>query len=151
MGMCESSDPAAALGQAHLRFHRDAYGFLLEALHEAVARLRERRHVSGAELVGSVRALALERFGPMARTVLEHWGVRSTEDIGEMVFALVEMGILVKDERDRPEDFAAVFDFEEAFDSDYPWSTYPWRVAALCPWTVRDPGEDAGANSSYLE
>ena len=34
--------------------------------------------------------VALERFGPLARTVLEHWGIHATEDLGDIVFALVE-------------------------------------------------------------
>lgn len=136
MSACDHSDRPAALRPPDLRFDRRAYHFLLDALQAVISRLHERRHISGRELADGVRRLALERFGPMARTVLEYWGIRSTEDVGEMVFALVDMGILVKDEADRPEDFAAVFDFEEVFDRDYPWAVYPWKVAAVCPWTV---------------
>jgi uncharacterized repeat protein (TIGR04138 family) len=54
----------------------------------------------------------------MARTVLEHWGIRSTTDVGALVFALVECGILIKQEEDRPDDFKDVFDFDEAFEAD---------------------------------
>ncbi len=57
----------------------------------------------------------------MARTVLEHWGVRSTRDLGEIVFALVDCGVLVKQEGDCVREFEGVFCFEEAFDRDYPW------------------------------
>ena len=121
---------------ADARFHRDAYDFLLDALHGVISGLRERRHVSGRELAEAVRHAAMDRFGPMARTVLEYWGVRSTEDLGEMVFDLVDTGILVKDTTDRQEDFANVFDFEEVFDRNYPWTVYPWRVVTLFPWTV---------------
>ena len=83
-----------------------------------------------------VRRLAMEQFGPLARTVLEYWGIHSTDDLGEIVFDLVDMGVLVKNPRDRPEDFADVFDFEEVFDHNYPWTVYPWKVATVCPWTV---------------
>lgn len=136
MSTCTPFDDAAALRLPTLRFDRRAYDFLLDALHDVIAGLNERRHISGRELADGVRRLALKRFGPLARIVLEHWGVRSTEDVGEMVFALVEMGILVKHTDDRPEDFVAVFDFEEAFDRDYPWTVYPWKVATVCPWTL---------------
>ena len=129
-------DHPAALQLPNLRFHRYAYDFLLDALQGVISGLHERRHISGRELVEGVRRLALERFGPMARTVLEYWGIHSTEDVGEIVFALVEMGILVKHTNDRPEDFADIFDFEEVFDHDYPWTVYPWKVATVCPWTV---------------
>ena len=103
------------------RFHEAAYLFVLSSLHHVIDGLPEPRHISGAELAEGVRALALERFGPMARTVLEHWGVESTRDLGEIVFALVECGILIKEDEDSLEDFDGVFDFEEAFDRDYPW------------------------------
>jgi uncharacterized repeat protein (TIGR04138 family) len=72
-----------------------------------------------------VRELALERFGPMARTVLEHWGIHDTDDVGRVVFAMVEQGILIKQDGDQPEDFADVFDFEEAFELNYPWEARP--------------------------
>lgn len=136
MSASDHFETSAAVQVANIRFHRDAYDFLLDALHDVISGLSERRHISGQELAEGVRGLALERFGPMARTVLEYWGIHSTDDLGEMVFDLVEMGILVKHTSDRPEDFADVFDFEEVFDRDYPWTAYPWRVATVCPWTV---------------
>jgi uncharacterized repeat protein (TIGR04138 family) len=57
----------------------------------------------------------------MARSVLEYWGIRSTRDLGALVFALVDCGVLVKQDDDLPNDFDLVFDFEEAFDRQYPW------------------------------
>lgn len=136
MSAGDSPDRPATLQQSRLRYHRCAYGFLLDALRAVVSALDERRHISGRELVDGVRRLAIERYGPLARTVLEYWGVRSTEDVGRIVFALVDMDVLVKQAADRPEDFAQVFDFEEVFDHDYPWTAYPWTVATVCPWTV---------------
>ena len=84
--------------------------------------LGEPRHVSGAEVAGAVRQLALERYGPLARTVLEHWGLHDTSDIGEIVFALVDCGVLIKQPEDSQEDFEGLFTFEEAFKDSYPWS-----------------------------
>jgi uncharacterized repeat protein (TIGR04138 family) len=103
------------------RFHGKAYLFLLSSLHHAISELEKPRHISGPELAEGARSLALARFGPLARTVLEHWGIHSTEDLGEIVFALVEAGILIAEDHDRPQDFRDLFDFEEAFDRDYPW------------------------------
>ena len=60
----------------------------------------------------------------MSRTVLEHWGLRGTEDVGEIVFALVESGVLVKQDGDRIEDFRDVYDFGEAFEDAYPWGAH---------------------------
>src|SRR5678815_2796411 len=70
------------------RFQEHAYLFVLSALEYSQSRLPERRHLSGRELAEACRDLALERYGVMARLVLDHWGVRSTSDIGDVVFTL---------------------------------------------------------------
>ena len=103
------------------RYHGKAYLFLLSALHSVMAGMEAPRHISGEELAHGVRDLALREYGPMARTVLGHWGVSETEDLGEIVFAMVECGVLIKRDEDRREDFRGLFDFEEAFERDYPW------------------------------
>jgi uncharacterized repeat protein (TIGR04138 family) len=59
----------------------------------------------------------------MARVVLEHWGMRSTMDIGDIVFTLVDLGLLISQAQDSRNDFYGVFDFEDAFEREYPWST----------------------------
>ena len=103
------------------RFHEHAYLFVLSALEYCQARLPERRHICGRELATACRDLALERFGVMSRFVLEHWGVRSTADIGDLVFALVDLGLLISQPSDSRDEFADVFDFDQAFERDYPW------------------------------
>lgn len=109
------------LQERNPRFHPKAYFFVLASLHSVIQALEEPRHISGKELTEGARSLALARYGPMARSVLEHWGIHATEDVGAVVFALVDQGILVKQEGDSPADFADVFDFEEAFELNYPW------------------------------
>jgi uncharacterized repeat protein (TIGR04138 family) len=106
------------LRKRYPRYQESAYLFILSALHHVLSRLPEPRHISGRELTFGVRDLAVERFGPLARTVLEHWGVQSTVDVGALVFALVECGVLIKQEEDRLEDFEDVFDFDGAFEAD---------------------------------
>jgi uncharacterized repeat protein (TIGR04138 family) len=103
------------------RFDERAYLFVLGALEFCQQRLPERRHITGRELALSVRDLALERFGVMAGMVLEHWGVRTSSDIGDIVFTLVELELLMSQTTDTREEFAGVFDFEQAFARDYPW------------------------------
>ena len=105
------------------RFTESAYLFVLAALEYCQARLPERRHISGRELAGSCRDLALERFGVMSRLVLEHWGVRSTADIGDIVFTLVDLGLLITQPTDRREEFIDVFHFDQAFEREYPWNS----------------------------
>jgi uncharacterized repeat protein (TIGR04138 family) len=53
--------------------------------------------------------------------VLEYWGLRETTDVGDIVFGLVECGVLIKQDEDTLDDFADVFDFDDAFEQDYPW------------------------------
>jgi uncharacterized repeat protein (TIGR04138 family) len=74
-----------------------------------------KRHVSGTELLEGIRRYALQEFGPMSLTVLNTWGITTTADFGEIVFHLVEVGLLGKTEEDRREDFADGYNFHEAF------------------------------------
>ncbi len=104
------------------RFHEQAYLFLLAGLEYCQGRLPERRHISGRELAEACRDLARERYGVMAQPVLAHWGIRASEDFGDVVFTLVDLGFLVTAPGDTREDFANVFDFAEAFGHGYPWS-----------------------------
>lgn len=99
------------------RYPEMAYRFVLEALNNVIRSLPDPRHISGEELCFGCRDMAIEEFGPMARTVLEHWNIRSTEDLGEIVFNLVAKGLLSKTNEDKKEDFIDVYDFETAFDA----------------------------------
>lgn len=97
----------------------EAYSFVMAALHHTVSKLPKARHVTGAELLQGIREYTLEQFGPMARTVLNYWGIYKTDDFGKIVFALVEVGILRKQPEDKLSDFENVYDFKEAFDRGY--------------------------------
>ncbi len=102
------------------RFHRDAYGFLREALdftQKIVGKENQGkvRHVTGGELLDGLRQYALLQFGPMTTTVLEEWGIHNSRDFGEIVFNMVENGLLAKTEKDSREDFQDGYDFTDAF------------------------------------
>ncbi|HEY1107523.1 MAG TPA: Minf_1886 family protein [Opitutaceae bacterium] len=105
------------------RFERKAYDFVRLGLDHTVKELRKKdadraeksRHVSGPELLEGLRVYALDQFGPMAKTVLNAWGVKRCSDFGDIVFNLIEYNVFSKTENDRREDFADIFDFEEAF------------------------------------
>ena len=102
------------------RYREGAY--LFAALEHSQSQLTERRHISGGELSEAVRDLALARFGVTARLVLEYWGIRSTVDIGEIVFTLVDLGLLISQPNDTREEFVGLFEFDRAFEREYPWS-----------------------------
>jgi len=101
------------------RYARDAYVFVGESLGYTVQRSGRVGHVSGQELCKGLAAYALGQFGRLARSVLESWGIRSSEDIGEIVFRMVEVGLLRKTAEDRREDFADALDFDEALDRGF--------------------------------
>lgn len=104
------------------RYDEQAYLFILSALEYAQTKLEIRRHITASELSHACRELALERYGLMARVVLERWGIHATADFGEVVFALVDLGFLAKLPSDTREEFFDVYDFAGAFERDYPWN-----------------------------
>jgi uncharacterized repeat protein (TIGR04138 family) len=116
------------------RYTIHAYGFVLDALEYTKKNLKKRvqtrsrskgkaftaaRHVSGRELCEGARQLALDHYGLMAMTVLSLWGIRSTSDLGEIVFNLIASGDLEKTPNDTRADFDQVFDFETALRREY--------------------------------
>jgi len=101
------------------RYALAAYDFVLRGLDHTLKSLPELRHVSGQELVHGIERFAKAEFGPMAKHVLNTWGIRRTDDFGAIVFELVEQGVLRKTPDDSPEDFADRFDFDEVFERNY--------------------------------
>jgi uncharacterized repeat protein (TIGR04138 family) len=100
------------------RYAYEAYPFVMEAVERSVADLAEKHHITGRELCEAIRALALTRFGPMAKDVLHFWGIHATVDLGNIVFNLVGEGLLLKTEEDDLADFIDVYDFDTAFERD---------------------------------
>lgn len=101
------------------RYSSEAYQFVIEGLDYARTSLGRRGHLSGQELSEGLRKLALERFGMLARVVLESWGVKSTADFGELVYILIKHKLLRKRPADSKQDFKEVYDFDQAFGNDY--------------------------------
>ena len=102
------------------RFARDAYHFTREAL-DFTQKLISRenrgtvRHVTGQELLDGIRQFALQQYGPMTMTVLEEWNVKNSRDFGDIVFNMVESGLLAKTDKDTRDDFQNGYDFADAF------------------------------------
>ncbi len=108
-------------------FPEEAYAFVREGLSHTVRLIHgdvqrdsgripeDRFHVSGQQLCMGLRDMAIERYGMLARTVLNKWGVRRTDDFGVMVYSMIDREELRSSERDCFDDFCGVFDFEESF------------------------------------
>ena len=135
--MLDPAHPLAELLQRDRRYHFDAYVFIFEALRYAQEKLGMGRpqpsiaegeeadepegeqHVTGQELCEAIRQYALQQYGYMAKPVLNHWGIHSTGDFGEIVFNLIEIGQMRKTDHDRREDFENVFDFDSDLARNY--------------------------------
>jgi uncharacterized repeat protein (TIGR04138 family) len=101
------------------RYKPGAYYFIFDALDWTITRMQKVRHVTGIELLEGIREYAVNHFGFLARTVLAEWGVNGTGDFGEIVFNLVEAGLLSRTENDTRADFVDVYDFDEAFQLEF--------------------------------
>jgi uncharacterized repeat protein (TIGR04138 family) len=140
--MDEAMSPDDVRDRIHLIAHNDgrydpaAFIFVNEAVQAAVKWLKSGEmkprdiapsrgsdgvnfHISGYELLEALRRLARERWGCLARSVLERWGIRKTEDVGEIVYLMIDDEKLEwrRRDSDTKAEFAEVYDFREAFDA----------------------------------
>ena len=122
----------AKLREQDSKYAPAAYHFIRRALDHSLRRLKRDdadrpAHVTGKELLEGFRDLALAEFGPLAKTVLEEWGIAKCAEVGEIVFQLVSMGVLGKNENDKIDDFEELWSFAEAF--DFPFQPQTARSA----------------------
>lgn len=101
------------------RYKEDAYEFVMDALAFSQKKFKSVKHVTGEQLLEGIKLLLMREFGPMTLRVLEHWGIKSTEDFGNIVFNLVKNRVLSKTEDDDIKTFQDGYDFEEVFDHGY--------------------------------
>jgi len=126
------------------RFDKKAYFFIRHGLDHTVKTLKKKsseraavpHHVTGQELVEGLRQYALDQYGPLAKTVLNSWGVEECTHFGEIVYELIEYNVFSKTEEDRREDFANLYTFDDAF------------VAPFLPSSRRHPPATPRAESS---
>ena len=103
------------------RYPLAAYEFVADAVTYTTRKLKpaadsqERHHVSGQELLEGFRELGLDQFGCLAFELFADWGIHRTEDVGNIVFNLVNHSLLGASERDSLTDFADGYSFAEAF------------------------------------
>lgn len=131
-----SHSPEAQLTASHARlfsalvtpprFPLEAYSLVCDSIELAMQnaiRLRldqkdQKQHVTGSQLLLAFRELMIRRCGKQARAHLAELRIHRTEDIGEIVFEMVGVGLLGKMDEDKPEDFANGYDFSKAFPED---------------------------------
>jgi uncharacterized repeat protein (TIGR04138 family) len=101
------------------RYNPEAYEFVMEALAFTQKKFKKPKHISGEELLAGIKALLLKKFGPMTLTLLKHWGIKATDDFGNIVYNLVENKVLAKDTQDHYDSFKNAYDFDEVFNKAY--------------------------------
>lgn len=138
--MADAPHPILQLLRDDPRYKIDAYQFVRDGLSYAqevlelgvaqptdlsAAELAEEdqprveQHLTGQQLCEAIRLFALEQYGLMAKTVLASWGIRSTSDFGEIVYNLIEIGLMKKSQHDQRSDFDDVYDFDVAFEREF--------------------------------
>lgn len=119
----------AEVVNADPRYAYEAYDFVFHAIGHAQRltgretpregeSIQPRHHVTGVELLEGIRQLALDEFGALAKTVLAAWGVHQTDDWGNIVFNLIDHGLMSKTNDDSRDNFHNVYDFDQAFAYD---------------------------------
>ena len=66
--------------------------------------------MSARELCDAVAETARAYYGPSIKSTYTRAGILKSEDIGRIVFTLVEQGLLAKREEDRLSDFDGLFE-----------------------------------------
>lgn len=101
------------------RYNMQAYVFVLQSLDYTIEKIvKKRRHITGRELLEGIKQFGLQQFGGLAKLTFNQWGVKSTEDFGNIVFNMVNSGLMGKTEQDTIEDFRNVYDFNKVFTLD---------------------------------
>ncbi len=127
MDSSSPKDRFAELIRKDPRFHPEAYGFVFEALDFTVRKVHgtnrspeglANHHVTGQDLLEGIRRHALDHFGCLAAVVFEFWGINSSGHFGDIVFNLVDHGLMGKQDSDKKEDFSCGYggrSFDEVF------------------------------------
>lgn len=108
------------------RYAQESYEFVMRALehtHKMLGRQPPdeksdpddpRHHVTVRQWVEGVCDFARQEFGLMAPVVFRMWGIRATDDFGEIVFNLIDAGLMSRTAEESRADFHALFDLDEA-------------------------------------
>lgn len=101
------------------RFEPEAYALVMDSVSQAIQTIGEVRHISAVELLDHLCQFAKDRYGMLAYAMMESWGLRSTGDVGAVVYALIGEGEFTEQEGDSPAAFSGVFDLRERLELKY--------------------------------
>ena len=76
-------------------------------------------HITGKQLCLGLAEFASEKWGRMAKVVLNQLGIKSTSDFGDIVYLMVEHKWMYARPQDSIDEFKNVYDFEEVFEKNF--------------------------------
>jgi uncharacterized repeat protein (TIGR04138 family) len=79
-------------------------------------------HITGKQLCLGLAEFACEKWGRMAKIVLNQLGVKSTLDFGAIVYLMVEHKWMYARPQDSIDEFKDVYDFENVFEKNFQFS-----------------------------
>ena len=100
-----------------ISFVLTAFAFRTEGRRGALGRSVQPPGIDASRLCRSIRDYALFRYGGREDAIetLRFWRIERSEDVGEIVVALVEGGLLTPSQSDSPGDFAGLFTLDQLF------------------------------------
>ena len=101
------------------RYRIGGYEFILNGMEFYLTSIGEKRHVTGQELTHGLLLFAQKQFGPLARTVLNYWGITTTKDLGNIVYNMIDIGIMSKQPDDMIEHFNEIIDINYFFEHQH--------------------------------
>ena len=129
-----ASEKFRRLLKKYNEYDRNAYQLIYEALDYAHVKKhgRKRGHVTTQELAAGLRLYAIDQFGCLAKTVLNSMNIKTTRDLGEIVFQLIKSDLLGSTAKDKKRQFNNLYDFNKAFnlkpELTYSYETKEWHV-----------------------
>lgn len=118
-------------------YDRETYAFLFKVLDYTMKNVTKRinGHLSAHEILEGWRLYSIDQFGGLVKTVMDVWGTKTSDDIGKLVFRLIEFKLCGKNDRDKQSDFTGVYDFEKIFDLkpvvSYDYERRAWKVGYI--------------------
>lgn len=87
-------------------------------------------HVTGQAICEALRTSLLDDYGVFAQDVLAQWNIHETNDFGNIIYDLIDVGMLSVSPRDSRTDFVDVYDFKSALKitTDGGTTKEPWPV-----------------------
>ena len=108
-----SSNSEDAINSLDSRRHSiECVNFVREALQvaQADAALSPKRIANAKGLCRVLLEISVDRFGANGKQILLDWGIERSEDVGSIVYRLIDAELVNKSKRDSLDDFNGLFD-----------------------------------------